>query len=430
MLAKHFAAFAASALAVSAQTFAGTVSTDGPDILIKTKGGLEVGTADKRFSFKLGGRVMYDAGAFDGVMSKNGHRANETYLRRARLELSGTLYQDFDYVFERNFASTGADDNWKELSLTYTGWEPVTLTFGRVDPTMGLEEAISSKWTTAIERSMVYEVADWINSHMDGEGVRLRTTLGNLFHGEIGGYRQGDQDQNGQDNTSWVARGVIVPILEDNQVLHLGLNYAQRNVEAGTEARMRTRMTVRGTSEDSVNGNRVELGNSFLDGKDRVWAAEAAYMYGPFSVQGELHKRTAEGDAARNGNHYDLEVTGYNLQLAYTLTGESRGYKLDGAKFDKIKPADKNLGAWELFYRYDHLNVDEIARVNRMTLQPGVNLANVEAGAKVHTLGVNWYANEAVRVSLNYIKAATDDVMNTKGDDSGDALTARLQYVF
>ena len=49
MIRKHFAGIAASALAlaVSAQAVAGTVTTDGADIVLKTKGGLEVATADK-----------------------------------------------------------------------------------------------------------------------------------------------------------------------------------------------------------------------------------------------------------------------------------------------------------------------------------------------------------------------------------------------
>ncbi|MED5059676.1 porin, partial [Pseudomonas aeruginosa] len=44
MIRKHSLGFVASALAlaVSAQAFAGTVTTDGADIVIKTKGGLEV----------------------------------------------------------------------------------------------------------------------------------------------------------------------------------------------------------------------------------------------------------------------------------------------------------------------------------------------------------------------------------------------------
>ena len=87
---KHFAGFAASALAlaISAQAFAGTVTTDGADIMIKTKGGLEVGTTDKAFSFKLGGRVQADYSRFDGFYTKNGNTADAGYFRRAFLELA------------------------------------------------------------------------------------------------------------------------------------------------------------------------------------------------------------------------------------------------------------------------------------------------------------------------------------------------------
>ena len=50
--------------------------------------------------------------------------------------------------------------------------------------------------------------------------------------------------------------------------------------------------------------------------------------------------------------------------------------------------------------------------------------------AKVHTVGVNWYANDAIRVSANYLKAKTDKVVNAANDDSGDAVSLRVQYVF
>lgn len=73
MIRKHFAGFAASALAmaVTAQAFAGTVTTDGADIVVKTKGGLEVATTDKEFSFKLGGRIQADYSSFDGFYTNN-----------------------------------------------------------------------------------------------------------------------------------------------------------------------------------------------------------------------------------------------------------------------------------------------------------------------------------------------------------------------
>lgn len=440
MIRKHsfrgvMAGFATSALAlaVSAQAFAGTVTTDGTDLVIKTKGGLEVATTDKEFSFKLGGRLQFDAGSFDGFYTRNGNRADESYLRRGRLELSGVAYTDWGYTFNRNFGDSGSQDDWDELSISYTGWQPVQLTVGRMDPTFGLEEAVSSKWITAIERSAIYDLAPWVNDHLNGEGIRLRTTMGGMFHGEVGAYRQdqvGIQDEDGQNNTTFVARGVFAPIVQDNQVLHFGLSAATREMEAGTNELIRTRLSVRGTTEDTVNGNRATFGGARLDGTDQVWGAEAAYMMGPFSIQGEYLARTAEGDEVLNGNDNDLEASGYNVQVAYTLTGESRSYKLDGGKFDKIKPKSKQFGAWEVFYRYDDITVDETAVAPSNAGLLGLTANTAEASAQIHTVGVNWYANENVKISANYLNTSVDDIVNANGDDDGDAISLRAQYAF
>jgi len=424
MIRKHFAGFAASALAlaVSAQAFAGTVTTDGADLVIKTKGGLEVGTTDKEFSFKINGRLQVDADSFDGFYTKNGERADETYLRRARLEISGVAFTDWGYTFERNFGDDSS--NWREMAIHYNGWEPVQISVGRIRPTFGLEWATSSKWITAIERSALSDLAPWVNSE-EGEGIRVRTTVG-MFHGEAGAYRQdGDmlEDENGANNTSFVLRGVIAPIVEKDQVLHLGASFGQRDLEEGYLERIRPRLSVRGTTEDSANGNRATFGGTRTDGSDQVWGLEAAYMIGPFSVQGEYRTRTVD---AMEGFE-DLEATGYNVQLAYTLTGESRSYKLDGGKFDKIKPENKRTGAWEVFYRFEDITVDKTG-----VLPSGYvgALDSAKAGAKTHTVGVNWYANEAVKISANYLKTSVDDVVNANGDDDGDAISLRAQYVF
>jgi len=385
MIRKHFAGFAASALAlaVSAQAFAGTVTTDGADLVIKTKGGLEVGTTDKEFSFKINGRLQADADSFDGFYTQNGERADETYFRRARLEISGVAF---------------------------------------------------TEWITAIERSAIYDLAPWLNSHEDGEGIRVRTTVG-MFHGEAGAYRQDAdadadnpgadilEDKDGANNTSFVLRGVIAPIVEKDQVLHLGASFGQRDLEEGYLERIRPRLSVRGTTEDSANGNRATFGGTRTDGTDQAWGLEAAYMIGPFSVQGEYLTRTVD---AMEGFE-DLEATGYNVQLAYTLTGESRSYKLDGGKFDKIKPENKRIGAWEVFYRFDDITVDETGVAPSGYVGA---LDSAEAGAKTHTIGLNWYANESVKLSANYLKTSVDDVVNANGDDDGDAISLRAQYVF
>jgi phosphate-selective porin OprO/OprP len=424
MIRKHFAGFAASALAlaVSAQAFAGTVTTDGADIVVKTKGGLEVATTDKEFGFKIGGRLQADYNQFDGVFTDDGKTANEAFFRRAILEISGTAYKDWKYVFNYDFSngntSSGNSSDWDEASISYTGFAPVTIKVGRFDPDFGLEKATSSKWITAMERSGIYEIASWVNDKQDGMGVQVSGVAGNMFYGSAGYFNKDGaeyENEHGKDQSTYNLRAVIAPMAEAGNVLHFGINYANRDVE-DFNGSVTSRMGVRGTTEDTTNGNRPTFAPGVtgqFDG-DSAWGLEAAYAVGPFSVQSEYLKRDI--DAKSNSTRNDREATGYNVQLAYTLTGEARGYKLDGGKFDSIKPNDKQMGAWEVFYRYDNIKVEE----------SGFD----DTKGKAHTVGVNWYANEAVKVSANYIKGKTDNVTNDVGDDDGDSLALRLQYVF
>lgn len=423
MIRKHFAgvAFSALALAVSAQAVAGTVTTDGADIVIKTKGGFEASTSDKEFGFKVGGRLQADFDQFDGLYTANGKTANEAYFRRAILEVSGTAYRDWKYVFNVDFGADDGASKWDEASIAYTGFAPLTIKAGRFDPDFGLEKATSSKWISTIERSAIYDLADWVNDKKDGMGVQVSGVAGNMFYGSVGYFhRESDsginEDKNGKSTGGYNLRGVIAPMAEPGNVLHFGLNYANRDTEDFNGV-IRSRMNVRGMTENGKNKqDRIVFApgvNGNFDG-DSAWGLEFAYAAGPFSVQSEYLKRDI--DAKSGSPSGDREATGYNVQLAYTLTGEARGYRLDGGKFDSIKPADKQIGAWEMVYRYDNLKAEE----------SGV----AESKGKLHTVGVNWYANEAVKVSANYIKAKTDNASNAAGDDSGDAISLRLQYSF
>ncbi|EJO94952.1 MULTISPECIES: OprO/OprP family phosphate-selective porin [Ectopseudomonas] len=437
MIRKHFAGFAASALAlaVSAQAFAGTVTTDGADIVIKTKGGLEVATTDKEFSFKLGGRLQADYGTFDGFYTRNGNNADAAYFRRAFLELSGTVYKDWKYVISYDLAHNAgnSDDGYfDEASVTYTGFNPVNIRVGRFDPDFGLEKATSSKWITAIERSAIYEIADWVNGHENGLGVQASSVIGNMAFMSGGVSAKDSNDTDGESVKQFNLRGVFAPMAEPGNVLHLGLNYANRGLDdVAADGRIRPRLTVRGVSTNGgndagTNGNRAVFGGfQGIAGdfdSDSAWGAELAYAMGPFSAQAEYLARKLKADRA---GIEDIKANGYYAQLAYTLTGESRGYRLDGARFDAIKPSDKQLGAWEVFYRYDNIKIeDDNVTVATATREVG------DTKAKLHTVGVNWYVNDVVKVAANYVKAETDKITNTAGDDDGDAFVMRVQYAF
>lgn len=439
-------AASALALAISAQAFAGTVTTDGADIVVKTKGGLEVATTDKSFSFKLGGRIQADYGRFDGFYTRNGDTGDAAYFRRAYLELSGTAYSNWLYSVAydlsensgngnstSNGSSAQPSGNFDEASFSYIGFSPITLRAGRFDPDFGLEKATSSKWVTALERSAFNEVIDWANTHQDGLGLQVQALISNYGYVSTSYASKDANDDEGDSVKQFNARGVFAPMAEPGNVLHFGANFAQRNLDdvAGADVRYRSRLGMRGVDTNGGNssgnlGNRAVFAGTnsatqFWD-DDTAWGLEAAWATGPFSLQGEWMKR--ETDSA--GPQSDLEADGFYVQAAYTLTGEPRGYKM--GKFDAIKPANKEIGAWEVYYRYDSLSFDNDVAVTNGTSTFLRQAEDTEA--KVHNLGVNWYANEAVKLSGMYTKASTDKITNRAGDDSGDGFVVRAQYVF
>lgn len=437
MIRKHFAGFVASALAmaVTAQAFAGTVTTDGADIVVKTKGGLEVATTDKQYSFKVGGRVQADYSSFDEFYTVNGNRADAGYFRRAFLEVSGVMATDWAYQINYDLSHNSGGDNrsedgyFDEASLAYNGFKPVSIKVGRFDPEFGLEKATSSKWVTAPERTAAYDLADWVNGHNGGLGLQASSSIGDSVYLSGGVFAKDatNADKDGDSTKQFNFRGVFAPMHSDGNVLHFGLNVAQRDLsDTSFDGRIRSRLGMRGVSTDGgqdagSNGNRLTLGgaNNTPAGAydtDRAWGLEAAFATGPFSVQGEYLKRKVEADGAA---YQDIKATGYYAQVAYTITGEARAYKL--GKFDAVKPQNKSIGAWEVFYRYDHIEAEDDNGAF-------ANVGDIEG--KVHNLGVNWYANENVRISGTYVKAKVDNAQNANGDDKGDGFVLRAQYAF
>lgn len=434
MIRKHsfrgvMAGFATSALAlaVSAQAFAGTVTTDGADIVVKTKGGLEVATTDKEFSFKVGGRLQADYSSFDGFYTKNGDAADAAYFRRAFLELGGVAYGDWAWQINYDFShnSGNADDGYfDEASIAYNGFKPVSIKVGRFDPEFGLEKATSSKWVTAQERNAAYDMVGWANGSENGMGIQVSGSAMDSLYGSAGLFAKDTNDEDGESVKQFNLRGVFAPMHEAGNVLHIGVNYAQRdlnnveNYDASVKSRLGMRgVSTKGGNDAGTNGNRLTLGGQTGNwGDDKAFGLEAAAAFGPLSIQGEYITRTLD---SKDAGVDDLEGDGYYAQVAYTLTGEARGYKL--GKFDAIKPANKAIGAWEVFYRYDHLSMEDD--------NVGID-ASKDVEGKVHNLGVNWYVNDAVKLSGVYVKSSVDNAKNGNGDDDGDGMVFRAQYVF
>lgn len=132
--------------------------------------------------------------------------------------------------------------SWDEAHIDYVGFAPVTIKLGKYEADFGLEHATSSKWITAIERSMALDVGGWQTAKQYGGQVSATT---GMFYGSLGLFQNDDTlAHDGKHSYAYVARAVVAPINEAGRVLHFGLDYAHRN-DRETSQSVKTSMDVK-----------------------------------------------------------------------------------------------------------------------------------------------------------------------------------------
>src|SRR5690606_16843568 len=114
---------------------------------VETRGGIKLTSADRKFEASLGGRVHFDAYAFDRDLAAT---TGPSEFRRARRTLSGKAL-GWDYKLEQDFAAgsnlDGLRDAWIATSLG--GGK---LTIGHFKPYRSMEELTSSNEILMMER--------------------------------------------------------------------------------------------------------------------------------------------------------------------------------------------------------------------------------------------------------------------------------------
>ncbi len=289
---RHLLSFATGSMLMAGVAQAGTVTSDGPDLVLKTKGGLEVKTADGKNSFKLGGRIQYD---YNQSELNSETDEDEFDVRRARLFTSGVI-GNWAYKAQFNIGD-GNGGTAEDLYIRYNGLgKGAVVTAGKQKMPFGLEELTSSKDISFLERSAITE------AYAPGrqEGLQLSGVNGDFTYA-VGGF---EDDESGDDGFGFAARGTYAPINESGRVVHLGLAYKDMAEDI-----------------DAVG-------------------VEAAAVMGPFHAQAEYVSEDNQGD----------DLDGYYLQLGWVITGETRPYKK--GVFKRVKPSD-SAGAWEVILRYE-----------------------------------------------------------------------------
>ncbi|MEO6708805.1 MAG: porin [Planctomycetota bacterium] len=390
---------------------------EGTDMtVIKTyfKEGLRFETLDKNFTFKLGAKIAFDAGAihtnhdYEDAFSREEDGAK---FRMARVSGEGSVNQSVEYKWQYDF-SGGTNNKLKDLYIQFPKFHLGSLRVGQFKEPMGLEELTGLTNITFMERG----ASDRLNPARNIGVMVSNTCPSKRANWAAGIFREDGSDtgvDTGDGEYALTARFTGTPFMRDEtHLMHLGVS--GRSVAVRDNPYV---ITYTGETTVSLINNLAQ----FSDNADTANTAglEYAWLNGPLSLQAE-YTRTA---VDRTDDTW-VDLDGYYLFASYFLTpGDSRTYNPTNGTFGRVKVKhpqgkDGGCGAWEAAVRISSLDLNSEA---------GHTSAGGGDGGRVdsYTAGVNWYLNDYTRVMLNYIRIQPDD--NQDGTAGADVLAMRLQ---
>ena len=331
----------------------------------------------------------------------DGQHESEFVLRRMRLEFSGEFYERWLFHIEPKFVEDGV-----ELEEAWAGFQVDvhSFRFGRMKEPFSWEEMASQRHMDMLNFSILNQFTP-----AEDHGI---TVLGNF---DILEYGVGFYNGTGGDDTTSDKDGALRLVLHPWRGLQFGgaSTYGRQNSDVSgeelrTEARVPWALYVPGTTSD---GERVRLG------------AEAAFLEGPLAVVVELMRIREEL------NDTTVHYKGGYVQASYVLTGEGRAWKGEririwkGVTPDRPFLKDPDLGAWQVTARWSRLKLDD-ELIPFLTTFP----ERIDS----YTIGLNWTANEFVKIKLNYLRTEYEEKISIAGKrrSNEDALLLQFQLSF
>lgn len=366
-------------------SFAQSVSEDIRNEIIL--GGLEASSDD--YYIKLGGRMQLDAAYFDEDKTS---LPSGTDARRLWLELTAFYRDKATFRFAYDFESERTQDAFLRLQLRSNSW----LTVGQFKPMVGLSEQSSNNWLTFLERPMAAEAFQPLRAL--GAGYNVYTPRFTFSLGAFGDSI--DSEAEGDDPLRITSRLSYRPRHEQGDLLHLGISGLYQKTDETDTVRFGAFPVARLGDSSRVLATEIVDVDDYTAGN-----LEVAWVRGPFSVQGEMI-------GVRLDSPEEEKLWGYYLFASYFVTGESRHYLTERGTFGRPLAKSKGSAIVEVALRFDHLDMND-----------------ADAGeADNVTAGLNWYANQHLKIGFMYVFSSIANGIN--GDEDVHALQARLQWVF
>ncbi len=379
------------------------------DLRVYWKDGIRMDSADGNIQLKMGGRLQYDFGWVDGggMESVLGDLEDGADVRRARLYFAGKLYHDLAFKLQFDFADGDAD--LKDAYLQFKNIPLIgNIRAGQFKEPFSLDELTSSKYTTFMERGLPNALVPGRNvgiMAMDSILDKRMTWAAGVFY-DVNEYGEGSQD--GGYNFTTRITGTPIYDNDGRNVLHVGGSYSLRDPKGGLRYRSRP--------EAHFVSQRFTDTGTFAADWVNLLGAEAAWVHGPLSVQGEYVGASVTGSADSDSQLF----SSFYVQSSYFLTGEHRPYDRKTGTFGRVRPKrnfrqDGGWGAIEVAARYSYLDLR------------GGGLPDSARQLQDITLGANWYLNPNMRIMANYVHSMVDG-SDVSGDT--DIFMLRLQFDF
>ena len=434
--------------------------------------GLRFTTDDKAFDIHIGGRTQIDfadaepnttlthwsQGKFSKSFSEPQTDGYGEQLRRVRLDIDGTIWNNTEFMTQIEFApSYSASTVLKSATLSSKTTKGVTtyslttattslttgpaVTFadvwlgtkdipyigrirvGQMYEPLSLEQETSDNWTTFMEKSLPVNALvpgrntgiEMLNTAYDD---RMGWMLGYFFQQQAatssnGVYKDttGDLFSPHLDATQIVGRVTGLPWYENNgeHLLHVGVGYTHEFRSTSTLSTNAGTLDFKSSPEANMFNPLVDTGNFLAKGVDLV-DPEIAFEYGPFSVQGEYMWAQVQNIMSTSGTSlgpdHNASFSGWYAYASYFLTGEHRMYNKTASPSDyqatfgriipncNFNPLIGGIGAWEVAFRVSQLDTNDTT-------------AGFNGGVETdYTLGINWYLNPNMMVKMDYVHAA------------------------
>ena len=372
-------------------------------------------SADGKYTASLRSLVQFDAGYY----MQNGAPAGSdlssgSNFRRARLGVEGTLEKVFDYSFIYDFGGSGVEGTAiSQAYVQYTALKPFAIRLGAFAPLASLEDSGGAGDTIFLERASAVEVARGIAGG-DGRSAISVSAIGDRYLASLA-YTGARVGQSGffDEQQGLVGRvaGLIYSSPNANIVLGGNGSYVFDTADAaagagaapvGTSFANPPELRVDDTGPNGASASLVSTGAIIAD-KVTQWGLDGAAQWKNLYAEGGYFHFGADRIGAGLAGS-DPDFSGWYAQASWLLTGESRRYDAARAAFRAPKVAapftglaGSGWGVWEIAARYSVLDLTE--QTGRSTANGGIRGGEQD----IWTFGANWYPNNVIRFSFNYL---------------------------